>query len=218
VLFRSKEKRQLDMKRAQASKTYTGMYTHGPYAGAACEECHVMALGGFGFRSSADSKTEKKSIAPGEFVLPREELCVACHSGKGNAAVQTAGRYSHGPSWNCLTCHEPHNSKEPALLKMAANDLCQQCHGNSKGNAAAQAADLYSHGPGWNCVRCHDPHSSKEPALLTVAANELCRQCHAAGYIHDADLHAGLNNCLDCHNPHMGREVTMLRDDKREPF
>lgn len=218
IALEARERRQLKSRRAQADRVFTGVYAHGPYVGEACAECHVMTVGGFGFRSGGSSETEKKTIAPGQFVLPPGELCVACHAGKGNAALQTAGRYAHGPGWNCLTCHEPHNSKEPYLLKAAANDLCQRCHGNSKGNAAAQAADLYSHGPGWNCVSCHDPHSSKEPALLTVAANDLCRQCHGDGFIHDADLHEGLVDCLDCHNPHMGRDATMLRDDLREAF
>jgi len=149
-----------------AMRPFTGPYVHGPYAADACEQCHEMAAGGFGFGNMA-SQT-KMNIIPGRFVVPLAELCVVCHAGKGSAAAQAAGLRLHGPAWNCVACHSPHNSKEPYLLK--------------------------------------------------VEAGKLCRQCHGKGFIHDAELHEGLEECLECHNPHMGRDARMLRDDFQEGF
>lgn len=160
ALLSAKERRLLEMKRAQASRAFTGMYTHGPYAAQACAECHVMGSGGFGFRSGSSSETEQKTIVPGQFILPPEQLCVACHASKGVAAAQAAGLRSHGPSWNCLLCHQPHNGREPYFLKIAANDLCRQCH-----------AEGYIHDAGLHegledCLECHNPHMGYDAHML----------------------------------------------------
>lgn len=161
-----KERRLAERDRAAALRPFTGPYVHGPFAAQSCEECHEMAAGGFGFGNMA-SQT-KMNIIPGRFVRPPEQLCVACHAGKGNAAAQGAGLRLHGPAWNCGLCHQPHNGKEPYFLKMKAGELCRQCHGD--------------------------------------------------GYIHDVDLHAGVEECLECHNPHLGRDARMLREDFDETF
>lgn len=158
---------QLLAERAKAALVYAGPYAHGPYAANGCEQCHEMASGaGYSFGSSVD--VDKKSIVPGEFILPPEQLCTACHA--------------------------------------------------TKGLAAAQAGGLILHGPAWSCTTCHDPHTSKESALLRVTADQVCRQCHSQGFIHDADLHEGVEDCLDCHNPHLGRDSRMLREDFEETF
>lgn len=161
-----RERRLAERDRAAAMKPFTGPYVHGPFAAQSCEECHEMAAGSFGFGNMA-SQT-KKNIIPGRFVRPMEQLCVACHTSKGNEAIRAAGLRLHGPAWNCTACHQPHNGKEPYFLKLGANELCRQCHGQ--------------------------------------------------GYIHDADLHAGMEECLECHNPHMGRDARMLREDFEETF
>jgi predicted CXXCH cytochrome family protein len=156
----ARERRQLEMKRAQASKGFSGMYAHGPYAGEACAECHIMSSGGFGFRGGSSSEGEKKSIVPGQFTLPIEELCVACHAGKGNAAAQAAGLSSHGPGWNCVSCHHPHNGREPYFLKVAANDLCRQCHADGYIHTAELHEGLV------DCLKCHNPHMGRDASML----------------------------------------------------
>jgi len=151
---------------AEAAKPYEGPFIHGPYASRACDQCHEMAAGGFGFGTT--SQGADKTIVPGKFVLPPDQLCVACHTSKSVAVVQAAGLRLHGPAWNCTLCHHSHNSQNRYFLRLV-------------------------------------------PA-------KLCRQCHADGFIHDTELHAGVEDCLDCHNPHMGRDAFMLRDDYQETF
>lgn len=156
----ARERRLLEMKRAQARRVFTGMYTHGPYAAQACEQCHVMSSNGFGFRSGGSSETEQKTIVPGQFNLPPEQLCVACHAGKGNAAAQAAGLRLHGPTWNCILCHQPHNGTEPYFLKVAANDLCRQCH------AEGYIYDAGRHEGLEDCLECHNPHMGHDANML----------------------------------------------------
>ena len=145
--------------RARAMAPYTGPYSHGPYAAKDCEQCHEMSsAGGFGFgTSSADAK---KTIVPGRFVLPREQLCVACHAGKGAAAVQAAGLRLHGPAWNCVVCHHPHSSPEPYFLKVKAEQLCLECHGDG----FIHDTDLHTGLS--DCLECHNPHLGRDAMML----------------------------------------------------
>lgn len=144
--------------RVQAMRPFTGPYVHGPYAADACDQCHEMAAGGFGFGSRA-SQTQK-NIIPGRFVLPPEEICVVCHVSKGNAAAQAAGLRLHGPAWNCVLCHHPHHSREPYFLKVEAGQLCQQCH------RPGYIHDAGLHEGLEDCLECHNPHMGRDANML----------------------------------------------------
>ena len=72
----------------------------------------------------------------------------------------------------CATCHDPHQSPEPAMLREPVQDLCSSCH------------TLYPQPRGHNygdCVACHRAHGRAAPEFLDPAGvNETCRSCHPA--------------------------------------
>ena len=77
-----------------AEKT-KGLSIHFDFA-QSCTVCHAVSV--------ADGKT---SIT---LVLPKEKICYSCHE----KAAMDAVPYMKG---ECLSCHDPHNSARPHLLK-----------------------------------------------------------------------------------------------------
>jgi len=89
-----------------------------------------------------------------------EPGCFACHADKRGPFV-----FEHAPSRNepCSTCHEPHGSVNPRMLKRAeVAPLCLECHSNIQTPPAATTVggippalhDLRS--PRFrNCTTCH---------------------------------------------------------------
>lgn len=102
------------------------------------------------------------------------DLCTSCHL-KKKAALQ---RSSHMPmregQMSCGSCHNPHGSNGPAMLKQfSVNENCYTCH------AEKRAPFLWEHPPvKENCLNCHDPHGSLHPKLLVEKVPRLCQQCH----------------------------------------
>jgi len=87
-------------------------------------------------------------------------------------------RSSHMPlregKMTCTSCHEPHGSVTPALLREnSANDTCYRCHAEKRGPF------LWVHPPvSESCQNCHDPHGSNHESMLKLAKPRLCQQCH----------------------------------------
>jgi DmsE family decaheme c-type cytochrome len=102
------------------------------------------------------------------------EMCGSCHQ------RQRAQQYrsSHMPvregKMTCTSCHNPHGSITPALLKEPSlNDSCFTCHTEKRGPF------LWEHAPVTeSCSTCHDPHGSNHERMLKAAKPRLCQQCH----------------------------------------
>jgi predicted CXXCH cytochrome family protein len=105
---------------------------HPPYQEKLCDDCH--------------DKTK-----PGGLILPKNEICFKCHKNF------IKGRYVHGPVavGNCLTCHLPHNSSFPSLLKTGKAELCATCHREKRVASGMHDKLKEKH---LVCVDCHDPH------------------------------------------------------------
>jgi predicted CXXCH cytochrome family protein len=123
-------------------------------------------------------------------------LCAQCHAGFG------AMKNVHPPvkDGRCTSCHDPHGSAEPKLLRRPMKDLCASCH-------AAKTQHRFLHGPAatGDCTSCHSAHESQNARLLVKTGAELCFQCHtdmqqevAKKVVHQA-LDGG---CTSCHDPH----------------
>ena len=138
------------------------------------------------------------------------EVCLTCHRQK-RAQLQ---RSSHMPlregKMTCVSCHNPHGTLHPAMLKKASiNENCYSCHAEKRGPL------LWEHAPvRENCASCHDPHGSNNPSLLTMKVPYLCQNCHMPFLAHPRDLYdrgdlsasqpaspffAG-KACLNCHS------------------
>lgn len=138
-------------RRKKAAKTKPGQPTkqpeqwqaiksrHPDYFRNICNNCHDNTAGNF-------MRTARK-----------EDLCFTCHKQE-----QFTGAFVHGPVavQNCLTCHLPHESPLPNLLKKKTPELCTQCHEQPSFSAAETCKrDM-------DCSQCHYPHASPKRYFL----------------------------------------------------
>jgi predicted CXXCH cytochrome family protein len=169
---------------------------HSPIAKKMCNQCHLEP-------SSPDALKTKRSGF---------ELCRGCHSGMMNETFDR--KRLHWPlvdKASCQNCHNPHASREDALLKDTMKNLCNSCHQDT---ARRQEASLTKHKPigEGNCTKCHLPHASNNVLLLdNTNVINLCNTCHAKMQhsthpIGDNVIDPRNRNlsvdCLSCHRSH----------------
>jgi predicted CXXCH cytochrome family protein len=171
------------------------------------------------------------------FSSAQPELCVGCHSDQAAAA---AGKVAapHAPvTGDCTTCHNPHSSDVPKLLRKRLHLLCDDCHG---------ADDLRKGHPYWvataACLSCHAPHGSSARGLIQPRKQhppfeerscdachfkglkgrkakrkpaDVCFACHSdrqkafsTGFVHGA---VAQGNCTGCHDPHLSTEPKLIK-------
>jgi DmsE family decaheme c-type cytochrome len=130
----------------------------------ACTNCHTVM----------SDQSPKAQLAK----VNEIETCSTCHLQKKAAAI---GRSSHMPlregKMTCTSCHNPHGTTTPALLKeIGENETCYRCHAEKRGPF------LWIHSPvPESCANCHDAHGSNHEQMLKVAKPRLCQQCHVLG-------------------------------------
>lgn len=133
---------------------------HPPFAGGMCESCHQPAK-------------EGKIVLNEEGKFP---LCYGCHD---EVQKQVEGAKNPHPAFaavdTCTTCHNPHASSYPRLLRGPQSEVCATCHERDKGEVL--------HGPYQNgeCANCHEPHGGERARLLRAETNTLCMGCHKEG-------------------------------------
>lgn len=143
--------------------------------------------------------------------------CTVCHKNT-DREVRTS-MFVHGPIKNgdCTSCHDPHGSDIPFLLKREYGQLCSQCH-SLKGLYSGKV--IHKPVEDGNCGLCHDPHASNYKARLTDVGSNLCLSCHedmmpgmTQEYIHAPLIGSG---CTDCHDPHSGNDKLRLKTGPTE--
>lgn len=109
--------------------------------------------------------------SPVEFDLRRNSLnetCYTCHAEKRGPYL-----WEHAPvTEDCSNCHEPHGSNQPALLRVRAPLLCQQCHSQAGHPTLAYGPDNLPGGTqpssylaAGSCLNCHSQvHGSNHPS------------------------------------------------------
>jgi predicted CXXCH cytochrome family protein len=103
------------------------------------------------------------------------DLCFACHD---DFLEKAKFRHAPAESGECTLCHNPHESKEKALLVKPGSPLCFECH------EAADVAKVKAHGPIGDsaCTACHDPHQGERRFFLKPSADKpLDQQAGARG-------------------------------------
>jgi predicted CXXCH cytochrome family protein len=107
-------------------------------------------------------------------------LCLTCHDALAAAA---GGKLEtpHAPvTDSCTSCHDPHASAVPRLLRARTGELCATCH-DAAGLQASHGGQITA---SVSCVRCHSPHGSAHRKMLagTVVhapfADKSCAACH----------------------------------------
>lgn len=145
--------------------------------------------------------------APDKLLVAKtaKDTCLSCHTTLKKSQFQRSTHLLMDEHRNalisCETCHNPHGSQAPKLIKAAStNDLCYQCHGEKRGPF------LWQHPPVQeNCLTCHTPHGSNNTGLLAMRTPQLCQSCHMQGRHQTV---AGYSNtmwninrtCLSCHS------------------
>jgi DmsE family decaheme c-type cytochrome len=125
-----------------------------------CTNCHQVMV-----NVSAKSQLAKETEI---------ETCGQCHLEKRAAQMKS----SHMPLWEgkmtCSSCHNPHGSVTPSLLKEnSINDTCYACHAEKRGPFLWEHAPVVE-----SCLNCHDPHGSNNDKMLKLSRPRLCQQCH----------------------------------------
>ena len=111
------------------------LFIHKPYRERRCDDCHQSGFG-------------QKLVA-----ARVDLLCQTCHE---DFAVKK--KYTHGPVavGQCLTCHNPHLSKNKYLLLRVGEKTCTYCHEEIDMVSVAEHQEPKP----LDCVSCHSPHFS----------------------------------------------------------
>jgi predicted CXXCH cytochrome family protein len=160
-----------------------------------CDTCHVTHKTGEPGKREFDFHLTKDAPA----------LCLDCHDVK-DAALAKAHNNQPFEKADCLTCHDPHQSKSPKLMQAFTHapfgdkDSCSTCHAAPKDGKVvltqpdAKSLCLTCHDdkqkqidtakvqhPGAaasDCVDCHSPHASQKPGLAKTDPVSICVSCH----------------------------------------
>ena len=192
---------------------------HPPAADGECLACH-------------EQENPKHPLTKGRsFVLAAagSELCFQCHDDMGKDFAAASVIHPAIKEAGCTVCHDPHGSRQKALLKKRLPDLCVECHGDIGEKASrsrVRHAALYR---SEKCATCHSPHFSRNPSLLLFPQKELCLSCHGEDDYTRSDplsniareingkkhLHGpvGDGECSACHDPHGSDFFRLLRGE-----
>jgi len=162
-----------------------------------CVSCHKPV-------KDAAGKCGSEAGAKWQLAHPQPALCQKCHqqgsTGKAHTPLKSA----------CTTCHDPHASKAPSLMKTWPLEAsCYRCHPRLDDDKSVHAPIKKG-----DCKGCHDPHSSEFAPLLVAEKGKLCFECHKADKLkHGKAAHTPFaeGRCLDCHDPHRSEAAPVLR-------
>jgi DmsE family decaheme c-type cytochrome len=155
----------------------------------ACTSCHTVM----------DNVSPKHQLTKANEI----ETCGTCHLQKRAQTMRSSHMPLREGKMTCTSCHDPHGTLTPSLLKEASvNDTCFTCHSEKRGPF------LWSHQPvEESCTNCHDPHGTNHDAMLKVIKQRLCQQCHTEaghqtrpfGRDSDSQKFVMGRGCTNCH-------------------
>ena len=154
----------------------------------ACTNCHRVMV----------DVSERRQLAKATVI----DTCAQCHVQRKAQLMRSSHMPLREGKMDCLSCHNPHGTVTPALLKEnSINETCYTCHAEKRGPF------LWEHPPVMeSCANCHDPHGSNHEKMLKLARPRLCQSCHV-------EFHATIaitrvtprqftmgRSCLQCHS------------------
>jgi predicted CXXCH cytochrome family protein len=178
-----------------------------------CTACHRPITNEAG-------KCKSRTASKWALTKTEPELCYGCHKRKDQQkSVHTAIRQG-----SCLTCHAPHSSPFPGLLREEREKICFDCH-----EQEGLVLKPVKHAPVMEgrCLDCHDAHGGNLPNNVVAESGvSFCLKCHAAnaptgrgtpGPRYRVDLgkkvvHAVFKrtDCLGCHDGGHGSDNLKL--------
>ncbi|MBI5240940.1 MAG: cytochrome c3 family protein [Elusimicrobia bacterium] len=176
----------LERHAAEAARFQAMAAVHLPVKRGWCSICHASAEDPSALRAEGN------------------DICLPCH--KVSAEPVRKAHLGIGVfSGSCLTCHDPHASAKPKVLREKGlhmpfeGGMCDMCHlpvgadGKPKVKDPLSSAcqECHSEAAEWlkkrvvhgafamgDCTPCHNPHASPRPKFLNSAPQEFCRSCH----------------------------------------
>ncbi len=126
----------------------------------ACTNCHTIM----------ENVSPKNQLAK-ETVI---ETCGSCHIQKRAQQMRSSHMPLREGKMTCTSCHNPHGTVTPALLKEpSVNETCYTCHAEKRGPFLWEHAPVIE-----SCTNCHDPHGSNHENMLKESKPRLCQECH----------------------------------------
>jgi DmsE family decaheme c-type cytochrome len=120
--------------------------------------------------------TVMKQVAERALLARPDEIatCGQCHLQRRAQTMRFSHMALREGKLTCTSCHEPHGSPTPALLKAnSVNESCYACHAEKRGPFLWEHAPVVE-----SCSNCHEPHGTNRPSLLKVNLPRLCQTCH----------------------------------------
>jgi len=182
-------------------------YVHIPVKNKDCLACHDS----HGFSQKLTLKAHDNS------------LCKKCHPKFGEGYPPSGSAYVHEPVTKglCWSCHNPHGSDIPGLIRMVGNELvCFECHGQIK----SLKKKPVQHQPFARneCSSCHVSHDSKFPHLQKEQTVKLCETCHNLSEKKYLAKHSvsGIDkiDCTTCHDPHASTLAGLIAETAHLPL
>jgi len=195
-----------------------------------CDTCHVTHKTGEVGKPEFDFHLTKAAPA----------LCIDCHDVK-DASLQKAHHDQPFGTADCTSCHDPHQSAVPKLLRQFlhppfAEKSCETCHAPAKdGKVVLAQADVKAicvtchsdqvekidkakvphPGAAGDCTDCHNPHASRQPGLPKTTPVDICMSCHSDQADQGKKAHphqpAFEQGCYVCHEAHGSQNRHLLR-------
>ena len=150
-------------------------WAHGPFSAGQCERCHNVTQS-VNFQGDAasvnyDPFTSGTAVFGARLAVPKNRLCVSCHTSHGAQYAQERSLVQHLPVelGNCTACHHPHQSRRQFML-LGEDDrqMCTGCHQAGK----TEGLDHIVSEPG-SCTQCHNSHIGTNSNLLKRIDDEL---------------------------------------------
>jgi DmsE family decaheme c-type cytochrome len=152
-----------------------------------CDSCHYVM--------------ERRSDKSLKLAEDAKTICISCHLEKKGQMLKSAHMPVKEGKMDCTSCHNPHGSSGPHLLKTATvNETCYTCHAEKRGPF------LWEHAPvREDCSTCHDSHGSNNPGMLKTKGSFLCMSCHQFGGHPNVPRYNRVSStigqgCINCHN------------------
>lgn len=205
-----------------------------------CEACH-----GPGREHVEKARAREKARADGttytgpasgQFILgfgkdarlsTREQSarCLQCHEKGQRLFWQGSDHEARGIG--CITCHQVHQNKPPAVAaaafkeplttntlfpKRTQMEVCFTCHPMRRAQLQRSSHMPVREGS-MTCTNCHNPHGGPNPKMLVAATvNETCYKCHPERRGPFLWEHPPvMENCATCHEPHGSARAQLLK-------
>ena len=151
---------------------------------AMCLQCHQKTARLYWEGGPHDSRdvgcvschTIMKNVSDRRQLAQPDEIatCGQCHTQRRAQTMRSSHMPLREGKMTCSSCHNPHGSPTPGLLKAnSINDSCYACHAEKRGPFLWEHAPVVE-----SCSNCHEPHGTNRPARLKINPPRLCQSCH----------------------------------------